>query len=67
MLGMEIINGFELVDFGCIFPVEDIPSPALNQVLELSSKCATIQDFLYFVFWLTLNNNGFWGRCDLAR
>jgi hypothetical protein len=47
MPGMEIVNGFDLVDFSCIFPGEDIPSSPLDQILELVSKCATIQDFFY--------------------
>jgi hypothetical protein len=67
MLDMEIINAFELIEFSCIFPGEDVPSSPLDEVLELVSKCATIQDFFYFIFCFTLNNNRFWHMCDLAR
>jgi hypothetical protein len=66
MPGMEIIHSFELIDFRCIFPGKDIPSSPLDQVLEQVPKRATIQDFFYLVFWFALNNNRFWGECDLA-
>jgi hypothetical protein len=42
MLGIETINGFELVDFYGILPAEDILSSLLDQVLELVSECAAI-------------------------
>jgi hypothetical protein len=54
---MENVNCFELVNFSYIFPGEDIPSEPLDQVLELSSKCGTIQHFFYFIYWFTINNN----------
>jgi hypothetical protein len=66
MLGMEIIDSFEFVDFGCIFPGKDIPSLLLNQVLQLAPKCVTILDFFYFILWFTLDNNRSWGMCDLV-
>jgi hypothetical protein len=33
MLGMEVIDGFELVDFGCLFPSEVIPLMLFDKVL----------------------------------
>jgi hypothetical protein len=63
---MEIIDSFELVDFGCIFPGKDVPSSPHDQVLQLAPKCTTIQDFFCLLFWLTFNNNWSRGRCDLA-
>jgi hypothetical protein len=66
MLGIETINGFELIDFYCIFPAEDILSSLLDQVVELASTYVAIQDFFYFLSWFAFNNNGFWGRYDVA-
>jgi hypothetical protein len=63
---MEIVHSFDFVDFGCIFPGEDIPSLPLDQVLELVPECATIKDLFYFIHWFALNDNRFWDRCDLA-
>jgi hypothetical protein len=42
MLGIETINGFELVDFYYILPAENILFSPLDQVLELASECAAI-------------------------
>jgi hypothetical protein len=33
VLGMEVVDGFELVDFGCLFPSEDIPPAPFDKVL----------------------------------
>jgi hypothetical protein len=66
MPGMEIVDSFAFVNFSYIFPGKDILSSPLDQVLELAPKLVTIQDFFYFVFWFTLNNNRSSGRCDLA-
>jgi hypothetical protein len=33
VLGMEVVNGFELVDFGCLFPSEVIPPVIFDKVL----------------------------------
>jgi hypothetical protein len=33
VLGMEVINGFELVDFGCLFQSEEIPPAPFDKVL----------------------------------
>jgi hypothetical protein len=66
MPGVEIMDSFELVHFGCIFPGKDIPSSPLDLVLQLVPEHTTMQDFFYFVFWFALNNNRSWGRCDLA-
>jgi hypothetical protein len=64
--GMEVINGFELIDFYCILLGKDVPSSPLNQVLELASQYMAIQDFFHFIFWVAYNNNRFWGGYDLA-
>jgi hypothetical protein len=67
MPGMEMINGSKLVNFYCIFLGKDVPSSPLDQVLELASGYTTIHEFFLFIFLLDFNNNGFWGRYDIAQ
>jgi hypothetical protein len=31
--GMEVIDGFELIDLGCLFPSEGIPPTPFDEVL----------------------------------
>jgi hypothetical protein len=30
---MEVVDGFELVDFGCLFPSKGIPPAPFNKIL----------------------------------
>jgi hypothetical protein len=63
---VEFLNGPKLVHAYCVFPGKYVPSAPLDQVLELASEHAAIENFFDFVLGFSFNNDGT-GRCgDLA-
>jgi hypothetical protein len=63
---MEFLNGPKLVHAYCIFPSKYVPSTPFDQVLELASEHAAIENVFDFILGFSFNNDGT-GRCgDLA-
>jgi hypothetical protein len=63
---VEFLNGLKLVHADCIFPSKYVPSGPFDQVLELASEHAAIENFFDFVLGFSFDNDGT-GRCgDLA-